>query len=71
VELETALHPLPVSCSISGCWLPPAIPDEPTAQQSPALVQVTAWSRLLVLPGGLGLETIFQPLPVYCSTSVS
>jgi hypothetical protein len=38
--------------------------EEPTAQQSPAVAQVTAESWLLVLPEGPELETMLQELDV-------
>jgi hypothetical protein len=45
-------------------------PENPTAQQSAALAQLTPLSALCVLPGGTGLGTMLHPFPVSCSISV-
>lgn len=46
------------------------VPENPTAQQSVALAQLTPLSALCVLPGGTGLGTMLHPFPVSCSISV-
>jgi hypothetical protein len=53
------LHPLPLSCSISGC-VDSAVCVAPTAQQSAALTQVTALSLMTPPSGGVGAATMLQ-----------
>src|SRR6266571_3965946 len=62
--LETTFQLVPFHCSISVCWTPPEVVENPTAQTS-----ATPFRTLFDVPT-LGLETTFQLVPFQCSINV-